>query len=376
MSPFFLGESTPYFFNQRRERPYQQRRLRKTPEDRRDGLWGDGESVVSTLRPKSSVRRGSASSSRRISLSGKAAALPPVDRDGPRLVSGEPVSGEAKPNTLASLQEEEEEEKKDRSGRAKDRENYKFNELKFGSTSILSNLGKCLDSISLREEELGQVSDGLDPELVRRFLLDHRSLTSDIVVQKREWQTDCYLDLLSSSKNRHPFLAAPPGEEDEEGKLVRSNEDRRQSEAATLASISQRYANRINPKPVSFEEVKREKVTAKQRSSKRVTLNQEVMSKPQSPRRPQTAHSVLSNISFHSDYSRPSSADVESKFDHYDVLPAELRPPSIMLYKRESLAPQLKVRGPRTRLEKYRDQSSGERRKTTRIKISESIQTK
>ena len=70
------------------------------------------------------MRRGSASSSRRISLSGKAAALPPVDRDGPRLVSGEPVSGEAKPNTLASLQEEEEEEeeeKKDRSGRAKDR---------------------------------------------------------------------------------------------------------------------------------------------------------------------------------------------------------------------------------------------------------------
>ena len=180
---------------------------------------------------------------------------------------------------------------------------------------------------------------------MRRFLLDHRSLTSDIVVQKREWQTDCYLDLLSSSKNRHPFLTAPPGEEEEEGNLVRSNEDRRQSEVATLASISQRYTNRINPKPVSFEEVKRERVTAKQHSSKRVTLNQEVMSKPQSPRRPQTAHSVLSNISFHSDYSRPSSADVESKFDHYDVLPAELRPPSIMLYKRESLAPQLKVRG-------------------------------
>ena len=374
MRPSFLDDNTPYFFSQRTERTYQQRRPRKAPEERRDWLGADAESVASALRPKSSVRRGSAASSRRVALSGKVTILPPVDRDGPRLVSGESVSGETKQALLASLrEEEEEEEKKARSGWAKVKEIYKFNELKFGSTSILSNLGKCLNSVALgeEEEEPAQVSQRLDPELARRFLQDHQSLTSDIVVEKREWQTDCYLDL-SSSRNKHPFLTAPPEETEAEGGRGVGSEDRRIS-GVTIAGISQRYARRVNPKPITFEEVKKKgRATGKkQRTPKRVTLNQEVMSKPQSPRRPQTAHSVISNISFHSDYSRPSSADVESKFDQFDVLPAELRPPSIMLYKRESLVPRPKVREPRTRLEKYRDQSTGGRRKQTRIKISE-----
>ena len=381
MSPSFLDENTPYFFNQRRDRSYQQRRLRKTPDDvslfreRRDGFGADGESVVSAgrlsrhpadlHRVKSAIRRGSAASSKRVSL------LPPVDRDGPRLVSGEELEG--KQGDLASLEEEEEGAGGARSGWAKVKEIYKFNELKFGSTSILSSLGKCLDSTQLRESA-AQVSDILDPDLVRKFLLDHRSLTSDIVVEKREWQTDCYLDL-SSTKNKQPFLTAPPGQgEEEEDKNTGNPEERRQLEEVAIAAISKRYAKRLNPKPISFKDFKKNKrVTENKRPSKRVTLNQEVMSKPDSPRRPQTAHSILSNLSFHSDYSRPSSAGGESRPDHYDLLPAELRPPSIMLYKRESMAPQLKVREPRTRLEKYRDQTSPTRRKPTRIKISELI---
>ena len=379
MSPSLVDENTPYFFSQRRDRSYQ-RRLRKTPDDV-SVYRADGESVVSVgrlsrppadlPRAKSAIRRGSAVSGRRVSLSGKVVVLPPVDRDGPRLVSG--GESETKQGALVSLQEEEEEEEDGdrgaRSGWAKVKEIYKFNELKFGSASILSNLGKCLESSASGESDEAQVSDKLDPELVRKFLQDHRSLTSDTVVEKREWQTDCYLDQ-GSSNNKNPFLTAPQ-EETEYSRDIGNSEERRRSEKASIATISQKYAKRLNPKPVTFEEVRKKQRVTEKRPSKRVTLNQEVMWKPDSPRRPQTAHSTLSNFSFHSDYSRPSSAGGESKVDQYDVLPAELRPPSIMLYKRESMAPKVKVREPRTRLEKYRDQTSPARRKPTRIKISE-----
>ena len=378
MSPSFLDENTPYFFSQKRERSYQQRRIRKTPDDVsvfrewREGYGADAESVVSVgrlsrapadlQRVKSAIRRrGSAASSRHVSL------LPPVDKDGPRLVSGEEVD-----SNQGALEEGEEGDgiTGARLGWTKVKEIYKFNELKFGSTSILSSLGKCLDFTQVGENA-DQVSDFLEPDLVRKFLQDHRSLTSDTVVEKREWQTDCYLDL-GSSKNKQPFLTAPPNQEggEGEGKDTGISEQKRRTVEAAIAAISKRYAKRLNPKPISFKDNRKKEKSTEKRPSKRVTLNQEVMFKPDSPRRPQTAHSILSNFSFHSDHSRPSSG--ESRPDHYDVLPAELRPPSIMLYKRESLVPQLKVRQPRTRLEKYRDQTSPTHHKPTRIKISES----
>ena len=357
---------TPFFFSQRRDRQFQ-RRFRKTLDDvsvfgeKRDPLGrADGESVVSSawLRAKSALRRGSATSGRRVSLSGKIV-LPLVDKDGPRLVSGEQetksVSGEGTQNALASLPEE----KEVRSGWTKVKEVYKFDELKFGSTSILSNLGKCLDSAPVREH-ITDVSDRLDPELLHKFLQSHQSLISDTVVEKREWQTDCYLDL--SIKNKHPFLTAPPTtkeEEEGEGK----SEERRKSDAV-VSAISKRYTQQqLNPTTIKPKEKK-----PKRSPPKRVTLNQEAMSRLDSPKRPQTARSILSNISFHSDYSRPSSSG-ESRINdtHYDALPAELRP-SIMLYKRESTAPKVKVKGPRTRLEKYRDQISCDRRKPGRLK--------
>lgn len=351
---------TPYFFSQKRERRFQ-RRLRKTLDDvsvfgeKRDTFRGDGgeiESVVGAgwpiARAKSALRRGSA-------VSGKRVVLPPVDRDGPRLVSGEHQTAD---NKAVSGENSRPEEKEARTGWTKVKEVYKYHELKFGSTSILSNLAKCLDSAAVRDN-ISSVSDDLDPELLRKFLGDHGSLTSDTVVEKREWQTDCYLDL--SVKNKHPFLTVPPeaegGEEEaDEAKGTNSGEERRKSDQV-VAAISKRYAKRFEPKPSTIHE-KTYKEKKEKSPPKRVTLNQEVMLRMDTPKRPQTAYSTLSNLSFHSDYSRPSSAG-ESRVndDHYDVLPAELRP-SIMLYKRESLAPKVKMKGPKTRLEKFRDQTS------------------
>jgi hypothetical protein len=383
MSPSSVDENTPYFFSQRRERQFQ-RRLRKIPDDvsvfreKRDGLGADAESVVSAgwlsrtgdvhTTAKSAIRRGSVASvsGKRVTLSGKVVFLPPVDKDGPKLVSGESESDEGTHKPLASVREEE--AAGARSGLAK--EIYKFNELKFGSTSILSNLGKCLDSVQLREH-VAQFSDKLDPELVRKFLQDHRSLTSDVAVEKREWQTDCYLDLSIGGRNKHAFFTARPGEEERGEQGEGSSEDRRRSEGATIAAISQRYAQRLSPKLnlPDLRSSRKKETGGEKRSPKRVTLNQEIMSRGDTPHRPQTAHSVLSNFSYHSD-SRPSSAGESRANDNqFDALPPELRPPSIMLYKRESVVPAVRVKGPRTRLEKYRDQTTTRRRQPSRVKI-------
>ena len=367
MSPSFVEEHAPYFFSQRKDRRFQ-RRFRKTLDDvsvfgeKRDplqALRADGESAASVGPPSRpadftralSSRRRSSAIGKRVALSDKVTVLPHVDRDGPRLVSGgteaaetKSVSSESKQKLLTSLPEETE----PRSGWTKVKEIYKFDELKFGSTSILSNLGKVLNN-STPFSDLTVFSDKLDPELLRKFLQDYQSLTSDTVVEKREWQTDCYLDL--SVKNEQPFLTAPP---EEEGGV---EEDRKKYEEV----ISNRHTQHLNPKPASGK-IDSEQREREKHSSKRVTMSEEVMSKLKSVERPQTAYSTLSNLSFHSDYSRASSVDDgESRINdsHYDMLPAELRP-SIMLYKRESMAPKVKVKGPRTRLEKFRDQMSRE----------------
>ena len=348
MGPSFSEEHTPYFFSQRRDRRFQ-RRLRKTLDDvsvfgeKRDPLQApraDGESAGELSRVAELTRAGRRSSvaGKRVDLSGKVI-LPPVDKDGPRLVSGDPTdavetkstASEGKQNVPDSVTEETEA----RSGWTKVKGVYKFNELKFGSTSILLNLAKLFGSAPFTIFD----NTKLDPELVQRFLRSHQSLTSDIVVEKREWQTDCYLDL--SLRNKQSFLTAPPEEDNE-----------KQQSKAVIPSIAKQHGKKKN-----------------KQSPKRVTMSKEVVTKWKSVERPLTARSTLSNLSFRSDYSRASSDDdEESRINdsHYDVLPAELRP-SIMLYKRESLAPRIKVKGPRTRLEKFRAQASGDRQ-TTRSK--------
>lgn len=375
MCPSFLGAQTPYFFSQRRNKRLQ-RRPRKILDNvslfgeklQAYSYRGDAESVVSAgwlskptnfSRTRSALRRGSASSGKRVVLSGKVTILPSVDVHGPRLVSGEPEAAKSLSGVGKHKVAPHQEEPQPRSGWTKVKEVYKFDELKFGSTSILSSLTKLFDSAPLREHNsTTALSENLDPELLSKFLQDYQSLTSDIVVEKREWQTDCYLDL--SVKNEQPFLTAPPEEEKEEGAC---SEERKKAEEA-ISAISKRYAQQTGATCTNVKSEQKEKERGQRtekRSLKRVRLNQGNMSQDEFDRRPQTARSTLSSLSFHSDYSRPSSAGESRINDNcYDMLPDELRP-SIMLYKRESMAPKVKIKGPRTRLEKFRGQIAQDR---------------
>lgn len=345
MSPSFVNEHAPYFFNQRTDRRFQ-RRFRKILDDvslygeKRDLHTPDGERVTSAGKlskhgfTRARSARPRSSTGKRVALSNKVVVLPPVDKDGPRLVSeGAETKSESK-----HLSSEEE----PRSGWTKVKEVYKYDELKFGSTSILSNLEKLFNSAL--PKELGVFTDKLDQDLLHKFLRDYHSLTADTVVEKREWQTDCYLDL--SVENRHPFLT----EGEEEGS------DNRKKANEAILTISKRHDLQLDPSLAVRSKVvesKQNKEKGKY-STKRVTMSEEVTSKFSSVERPQTARSVLSSVSFYSDYSRASNDS------HYDELPAEFGP-NIMSYKRESMAPRVKVKGPRTRLEKFSDQASQHR---------------
>lgn len=353
MSPAHVEEHSPFFFSQRRNRRFQ-RRLKKTLDDtsvfgeKREpslALRADGESVVSarvlppaavTSEAPPSPKHRRAESGKRVALSEKVVVLPPVDWDGPRLVSGDPQQlevVETKPPTNEKFIKSLLEEAKPRSGseKSKIKELYRFNELKFGSTSILSNLTKVLYPGLF--EDYVRLPEGTPVEFANKFLQDHQSLTADVVVEKREWQTDCYLDL--GQKNEQPFLTGLPGEEEEKKKS--------EEVVATIA----RHQTR---KKAQHDKVKPH--NKPQQVQKRVTMSREVVSNWRSSKRPQTARSILSNLSFHSDYSQGSSAE---DGDEYDILPPELRP-SILLYRRETQAPKVKVKGPKTRLEKFKSQ--------------------
>lgn len=348
MSPSFVDEHAPYFFNQRTDRRFR-RRFRKILDDvslygeKRDLHTPEGERVASAgkhaFTRALSARPRSSAIGKRVGLSNKVVVLPPVDKDGPRLVS-EAAETKSESKQRSSVKEEEE----PRSGWTKVKEIYKYDELKFGSTSILSNLEKLFNS-GLLIKELSAFTDNLDQDLLHKFLRDYHSLTADTVVEKREWQTDCYLDL--SVENKHPFLTAPPEEE--------GSEDRKKVNEA-ISTISKRHAQQLDPSLAAKSKAIDSKPNKEKEkySTKRVTMSEEVMSKFSSVERPQTARSVLSNVSFHSDYSRTS---IDS---HYDELPAEFGP-NIMSYKRESMAPKVKVKGPRTRLEKFSSQASQNR---------------
>ena len=341
MSPAYVDVQNYYFFSQRRDRRFQ-RRVRKVLDDasvysyggeRRDHFRADGESVVSAGGLGTPARCNSAIGRR----ADKAVVFPPLDSKGPKLVSRDPqhleaveiksILSEKKQKFLQSLSEE-----KSQPPISKDL--YRFNELKFASTSILSNLAKLFRSV-----EIAVFTEDLPTELIDIFLLDYESLTTDVVVEKREWQTDCYLDLSFSTKNKHPYLTEAPATEEQKLK----------SDEVVSAIVNRKGKEKfITDKPVE-----------KKRTKKHVTMDQEGLPKWKSMERPQTAKSILSSLSFHSDFSQPSSTDDhESRMiysHHHDVLPAELRP-NILHYKRESLAPKVKSKAPKTRLEKYKAQ--------------------
>lgn len=311
------------FFHQQRKRSVQ-RRARK-PLDLQ-ALFGEKREPVLTFfqpgkdretdedhqhrpgRPPSarSVRSGrppSASSTRRKSL----VILPPLDPTGPHLTAQAPsiaddLTSERKKKILQSIEEGD----KEAPG---PQPKYKFNEIKFASTSILSNLARRLD--------VQIACECLPEELVDSLRQDFFHLVEDTIVEKREWQTDCYLDY--RPKSRYPFLTSAP----EEGSWLRQELD------ASLSTW------------VVKEDLRRR---AKQKMLKNAKKAVE---------RPQTAKSIASIRSDISGGSHEGDRESRAEAD-YDKLPPELRAqgPAILRYRRESQAPKLKVTGPKTRLEK------------------------
>lgn len=317
------------FFHQQKKRPAP-RRPRK-PLDHQ-ALFGDKRETVLTFRPSGTrerdreaneeenqpplvraIRPPSASSTRREATRKPSVFLPPIDATGPHLTapqqvdvaSSDSVTSERKKKLLKSLEEQDPEAQAPQP-------KYKFNEIKFASTSILSGLARRLDALASSTS-----CENLPEELVDNLRQDFVHLVADTVVERREWQTDCYLDY--RPKNRFPFLTSAP----EEGSRVRLD---------LSSSLSW----------VVREDLKRR---AKLRMLKRQAKG--------TPERPHTARSIAS---IKSDISAGShEGDRESRAEtEYDKLPPELRAqgPPILRYRRETQAPRLNIGGPRTRLEK------------------------
>lgn len=338
-----------FFFEQQRPRRFQQRRLRKIDDslsnygggDKRENYltfsktnW-DNESILTGVRslkrpPTATGRR--PSTARRVSVNEVPTILPSIDPTGPRFVAAaikEPVIPEAV-EVRSILSEKKREFLEEVEGKLQSREkqerpshNWKFTEAKFVSLSILARLSELI-------YEDFEVS--LPETLVEDLMRTHQDLTTDVIPEKREWQTDCYLDF--QTKNKQPFLTSLPEEPHTQTVLE-----------AAVENVAKKAT-----------ETEKEKTKNKKVRMSRDTIRR----KQKSPERPQTARSILSNISFKSDDATGESTTDddgrESRMMEYDVLPADLRP-GIMHYRQESLVPKMR-RSPttKTRLEKFQMQ--------------------
>lgn len=324
-----------FFFEQQRPRRFQHRRLRKIDDtqstygDKKENYltftktnW-DSESIQTGIsrslkRPPTATRR--PGTARRVSVSEIPTVLPPIDPTGPKLVTKQPVIPEAVEvrSTISEKKREflEEVEGKLRlHERERPLQSWKFNEAKFVSLSILARLSELI----YKEFEVS-----LPESLVEDLRRTHEDLTANVVVEKREWQTDCYIDFQTKT-NTQPFLTSSPEQLNTKANL----------EAAV--------------EKVAQEEVEKEKEKVKKVRMSHNTLKR----KQKSPERPQTARSILSNISFKSDATGESPADDDGQ--EYDVLPADLRP-HMMHYRQESLVPKMRSSATKTRLEKFQTQ--------------------
>ena len=346
-----------FFFEQQRPRRFQQRRLRKIDDtlsnygggEKRENYltfsktnW-DNESILTGVRslkrpPTATGRR--PGTARRVSVNEVPTILPSIDPTGPRFVAAaikEPVIPEAV-EVRSTLSEKKREFLEEVEGKLQSRErqerpsrNWKFTEAKFVSLSILARLSELI-------YEDFEVS--LPETLVEDLMRTHQDLTADVIPEKREWQTDCYLDF--QAKNKQPFLTSLPEEPHTQTNL----------EAAV---------EKVARKAIETE---KEKVKNKKVRMSRDTIRR----KQKSPERPQTARSILSNISFKSDDATGESTTDddgrESRMMEYDVLPPDLRP-GIMHYRQESLVPKMR-RSPttKTRLEKFQMQKKEIEKKT------------
>jgi hypothetical protein len=295
----------------------------------------DNESVLTGVRslkrpPTATGRR--PSTARRVSVNEIPTILPSIDPTGPRFVAvpaREPVIPEAV-EVKSILSEKKREFLEEVEGKLQSQEraerpsrNWKFTEAKFVSLSILARLSELI-------YEDFEVS--LPESVVEDLTRTHQDLTADVIPEKREWQTDCYLDF--QAKNKQPFLTSLP------------------EEPHTQTDLE------VAVEKVAKKAVEAEKEKAK---SKKVRMSRDTIRRKQkSPERPQTARSILSNISFKSDDATGESMTDddgrESRMMEYDVLPADLRP-GIMHYRQESLAPKMRRSTTiKTRLEKFQMQ--------------------
>ena len=185
---------------------------------------------------------------------------------------------------------------------------YKFNEIKIASTSILSNLARRFETVTNNISEIE-----LPESLVNILILSFYQLVADTIIERREWQTDCYIDY----KPKRLFLLDTPHH---------SDSIRQKVESTLNHFLKQQETDRVN---------------------KKRKRNMSDM-----PERPLTAKSTMSAISMKSEASNISETD--SRVD-YDKLPPELRMqgPEILRHRRESKAPKPKIPGPRTRLERF-----------------------
>lgn len=342
-----------FFFEQQRPRRFQQRRLRKIDDtlsnygEKRENYltfskpnW-DNESVLTGVRslkrpPTATGRR--PSTARRVSVNEIPTILPSIDPTGPRFVAAarEPAVPEAV-EVRSTLSEKKREFLEEVEGKLQSRERerpsrtWKFTEAKFVSLSILARLSELI-------YEDFEVS--LPESLVEELTRTHQDLTADVIPEKRVWQTDCYLDF--RIKNKQPFLTSLPEEPHTQTDLEASVEK------------------------VAKKAVETEKEKAK---NKKVRMSRDtIRHKQRSPERPQTARSILSNISFKSDDATGESTTDddgrESRMMEYDVLPADLRP-GIMHYRQESLVPRMRrSTATKTRLEKFQMQKKEIEKKT------------
>ena len=354
-----LDPTNSYFFSQQSRES--QRRLRKSFDYQ--ALYGKTEEVVlayesrtatvaeTLYRRKTSARPSSSRSIKRVSISKQHSVIfPPIDAEGPNLVSRDT----AEPRTSHSDKRVDFLQVAEKPPASPKRSEYKFSEAKFNSTSILSRLARYLPEIS----EQPQLS--LPVNIHDLLLQTYDQLITGVTFEKREWQTEGYLDLFRSH-NRHPFLTGVP-----------EDQPTRDGVEASIGRIAKRQEEERSQRLRAIAE-ERGKKKGKQRGREKAGRKRARMSKdasPQrksndrSPERPMTARSVMSSMSMRSDYSRHSSIDErETQYD-FDILPAELRP-SILHYRRESRTPKTKSPGPRTRLERFRTQREPTKKKST-----------
>lgn len=139
--------------------------------------------------------------------------FPPIDPSGPNLVTAPQFPEEADSRSVISerkLSFFQVVEAKIKQTKASEKEtpvepNWSQNEAKFASTGILSKLGKVLAALNVQDFE---TEITLPKDLVEALSQDHDRLVTDTLVEKREWQTNCYLDY--ETKNTNPFLTGVP----------------------------------------------------------------------------------------------------------------------------------------------------------------------